>query len=74
VLFNAGNGPLAIAGISLAGGDYALSSSCGSTLASGASCTISVTFLPQSAGARGGIVTISDSAGTQRISLSGVGI
>jgi DNA-binding beta-propeller fold protein YncE len=74
VLFNAGNGPLAIAGISLAGGDYAMSSNCGSTLASGASCTISVTFLPQSAGARAGVVTISGSAGTQRISLSGVGI
>jgi hypothetical protein len=73
VLFNAGNGTLSIAGITLAGGDYLMSGTCGSTLAAGASCTIAVTFLPQGTGARSGVVTITDSAGTQRISLSGVG-
>jgi hypothetical protein len=73
VLFNAGNGTLSIGGIKLSGDDYALSSGCGSTLAAGASCTISITFLPQATGARSGLVTITDSAGTQRISLSGVG-
>jgi len=73
VLFNAGNGALSIGGIKLLGGDYTMSSGCGSTLAAGASCTISVTFLPQATGARSGVVTISDSAGTQRITLSGVG-
>ena len=73
VLFNAGNGLLSIAGISLTGSDYVMSSSCGGTLASGASCTITVTFLPQGTGARSGLVTITDNAGTQRITLSGVG-
>jgi hypothetical protein len=73
VLFNAGNGPLSIASITLTGSDYLMSSSCGSTLASGTSCAITVTFLPQSTGARSGLVTITDNAGTQRISLSGVG-
>jgi hypothetical protein len=73
VLFNAGNGPLSIASISLTGDDYVMSSSCSSPLASGASCTISVTFLPLSADARSGVVTITSSAETQRISLSGVG-
>ena len=73
VLFNAGNGALSIGGIKLVGGDYTMSSSCGTTLAAGASCTISLTFFPQGAGARSGVVTVTDSAGTQRITLSGVG-
>ena len=73
VLFNAGNGLLSIGSISLTGSDYLMSSNCGSTLASGASCTISVTFVPQATGARSGVVTVTDSAGTQRISVSGVG-
>jgi hypothetical protein len=50
-----------------------MSTSCGSALAAGASCTISLTFLPQATGARSGMVTIMDNAGIQRITLSGVG-
>ena len=73
VLFNAGNGLLWIGGISLSGDDFTMRTSCGSTLAAGASCTINVTFLPQATGARSGVVTITDTAGTQRITLSGVG-
>ncbi|HEX9095422.1 MAG TPA: choice-of-anchor D domain-containing protein [Candidatus Dormibacteraeota bacterium] len=73
VLFNAGNGLLSIASIGLTGSDYTMSTNCGSTLAAGASCTITVTFLPQGTGARSGLVTITDNAGTQRITLSGVG-
>ena len=73
VLFNAGSGLLSIGSISQTGSDYLMSSNCGSTLASGASCTISVTFVPQATGARSGVVTVTDSAGTQRISVSGVG-
>ena len=73
VLFNAGNGPLSIGAITLSGSDYLMNSGCGGTLAAGASCTITVTFIPGGTGARSGVVTITDSAGTQRISLSGVG-
>jgi hypothetical protein len=73
VLFNAGNGVLSIGSISLSGGDFTMSTNCGSTLASGASCTISVTFLAQGTGPRSGIVTIIDNAGIQRITLNGVG-
>jgi len=73
VLFNAGNGLLSIGSISVSGDDFTMSTSCGSTLAAGASCTISVTFLPQASGPRSGMVTITDNAGTQRITLSGVG-
>ena len=73
VLFNAGNGPLSITSISLTGGDFVMVNNCGRTLAAGASCTITVRFLPQAPGARSGVVTITDSVGTQRITLSGVG-
>jgi sugar lactone lactonase YvrE len=73
VLFNAGNGLLSIGSISVSGYDFTLTTSCGSTLASGASCTITVSFLPQATGPRSGLVTISDNAGIQRITLSGVG-
>ena len=73
VLFNAGNGLLSIGSIRLNGDDFTMSTTCGGTLAAGASCTISVSFLPQSTGARSGVVTITDNAGTQRITLSGVG-
>jgi hypothetical protein len=73
VLFNAGNGLLSIGSISLSGDDFSMTSNCGSTLAAGASCTISVTFLPQGTGGRAGVVTIADNAGIQRITLSGVG-
>jgi len=73
VLFNAGNGPLSIGSLSLTSPDYAMTTTCGSTLRAGASCTISVTFTPQATGARPGAVIITDAAGTQRISLSGVG-
>ena len=73
VLFNAGNGPLSIGSIKVSGDDFTMSTSCGSTLAAGASCAIRVTFLPQASGARAGTVTVIDSAGTQRVTLSGVG-
>ena len=73
VLFNAGNGPLSIGSIKVSGDDFTMSTSCGSTLAAGASCTIRVTFVPQASGARAGTVTVIDSAGTQRVTLSGVG-
>jgi hypothetical protein len=73
VLFNAGNGPLAIGSVMLTGDDFSMSTNCGRALAAGASCTISVTFLPQAIGGRAGVVTISDTAGAQRITLSGVG-
>ena len=73
VLFNAGNGPLWISSIRLSGDDFTMRTTCGSTLAAAASCTISVSFLPQAIGARSGVVTITDNAGTHRITLSGVG-
>jgi hypothetical protein len=73
VLFNSGNGALSITNISLSGDDFQMSTNCGITLGPGASCRITVTFVPRATGARSGAVTIIDSAGAQRFTLSGVG-
>jgi hypothetical protein len=52
------------------------STTCGSTLASGASCTVSLTFTPGQVGPRAAVLTITDdSAGSpQSIVMSGVGL
>ena len=73
VLFNAGNGLLSIDSITVTGADYSMSTTCGSALGAGASCRITVTFQPQATGPRSGLVTVVDSSGTQRFTLSGVG-
>jgi sugar lactone lactonase YvrE len=73
-LTNSGNAPLTIASIA-ASGDFALTHNCGTGVAAGANCTISVTFTPTAAGTRTGTVTITDNAGNspQTVSLSGGG-
>ena len=59
-----------------ASGDFADPTSCGASLAAGASCTISVTFTPTATGSRTGTLTITDSASNspQTVSLSGTGV
>jgi len=73
-LTNIGNAPLNITGIS-ASGDFAQTNTCGTSLAIGASCQISVTFAPSAVGNRTGSITIAQSGGgsPQSIALSGVG-
>jgi hypothetical protein len=82
-LSNSGTGPLSIAGIAYGGtnaGDFSTSSNtCGTSLAAGSSCTISVTFKPGAPGSRSGTLTVTDNAGnvansTQSVALSGTGI
>jgi N-acetyl-anhydromuramyl-L-alanine amidase AmpD len=57
-------------------GDFAQSATtCGSTLASGASCTASITFTPTAKNSRTAVLNVADSAVTspQTVSLSGTG-
>ncbi len=56
-------------------GNYAQTNTCGTSLAAGAKCTISVTFTPQSSGTLTGVVTITDNAtnSPQKINLTGTG-
>ncbi|MBV9607970.1 MAG: choice-of-anchor D domain-containing protein, partial [Acidobacteria bacterium] len=74
-LTNSGTGPLSISALSTTG-DYSQSSTCGSSVASGASCTINVTFTPTALGARPGTLTIADNApgNPHTVALSGNGV
>ncbi|HXJ41460.1 MAG TPA: choice-of-anchor D domain-containing protein, partial [Bryobacteraceae bacterium] len=45
-------------------GDFSQTNTCGSNLAPGANCTISVTFSPTGTGLRTGVVTITSGGGT----------
>jgi hypothetical protein len=56
-------------------GVFAQTNDCHSSLAAGASCTISVTFTPNAATRQTGMLTITDNAhgSTQMVPVSGVG-
>src|SRR5215470_17873822 len=73
-LTNTGSADLKIASVSASGG-YSQKNNC-SVLASAASCTISVTFVPGTIGQINGAITISDNAPSspQVVSLSGKGL
>jgi hypothetical protein len=78
-LTNTGSVTLNISGIGLTGGnpgDFAQTSTCGSTVLAGASCAIKVTFTPSAKGPRHAVVSISDDGGgsPQQISLTGTGM
>ena len=68
---------LAIQGIVATPSDYATTTTCGTSLAAGSSCTVSVVFTPTAAGNRPGTLTISDNAAADSqtvVALSGGGI
>jgi hypothetical protein len=73
-LTNTGTAELKISKIG-ASDQFGMTSTCGSTVATGAKCTISVTFSPKSKGLKPGTVTIDDSASSKPmvIELSGTG-
>ena len=57
-------------------GDFKISAmTCGTSLAPSTECTVAIVFTPGTSGARGGVLTVSDSAGngTQTLVLTGVG-
>ncbi|HEY8056572.1 MAG TPA: choice-of-anchor D domain-containing protein [Terriglobales bacterium] len=77
-LTNSGGSALTLGGITLGGasaGDYSQTNSCGTSLAAGAQCTISVSFTPAASGDRSANLEISDNAavGTATVSLDGSG-
>jgi dienelactone hydrolase len=78
-LTNTGPVPLNIAGISLGGtnpNDFGETNNCNSTLASGAHCTVNVSFTPGQVGPRSASLSISDSAvgSPQSVALTGSGL
>ncbi|GHO46805.1 choice-of-anchor D domain-containing protein [Ktedonospora formicarum] len=78
-LSNTGASALGISNISISGtnaSDFAQTNTCGSSLASGGSCTITVSFHPPATGSRSASLNIATSAsGTPySIPLSGIGV
>jgi hypothetical protein len=73
-LKNTGKALLSITSI-VTSGDFASTTTCGTSLSAGSSCTISVTFKPTATGTRTGAVTITDNAAgsPHTVSLTGTG-
>src|SRR5204863_8523643 len=76
-LTNTGHATLTFSGSFAISGDFHFAGlgTCGSSVAAGASCTISVKFTPTATGTRTGTVTLNDNAPNtpQRVPLSGTG-
>jgi hypothetical protein len=55
-------------------GDFSIAAStCSATLAAQTACSLSINFTPTASGPRTGVLTVTDSAGTQTAQLSGTG-
>jgi hypothetical protein len=74
-LTNTGTQTLAVSSIAVSG-DFSQTNTCGTSVATGASCAIGVAFTPTAAGSRAGAVTITDNASgsPQLITLTGTGV
>ncbi len=77
-LTNSGGTALTVTSLTLTGtnaGDFAQTSTCGSSVAAGANCTIAVLFTPSASGALTAALSIADNAtgSPQTVSLSGTG-
>jgi hypothetical protein len=57
-----------------ASGDFAETNNCGTSIAAGGSCTVSVTFKPTATGTRTGTLTVNAGGTTNTVSLTGTGI
>lgn len=76
---NLGSTSLTINGITLSGAnasDFSQTNTCGSGLAGGATCTVTINFTPTAVGARAATLNVNDSdpGGPQTVSLTGTGI
>ncbi|HKW33377.1 MAG TPA: choice-of-anchor D domain-containing protein, partial [Candidatus Acidoferrum sp.] len=81
MLSNTGNATLTFSGSGIAitgtnSGDFSETNTCGSSVAAGANCTISITFKPTATGARNASLSVTDNASgsPQSISLTGTGV
>ncbi len=71
-LTNSGTAALSPVNIA-ASANFAETNTCGSSVAPGKNCTISITFTPTAPGKLTGAITITDPVGTQTITLQGTG-
>ena len=76
VLTNAGDRPLAVGSMTVAGAsgrDFVQTNTCGSSLAAGASCTIEIRFTPRAMGTRTAVINVPRS-GNLPLKVQGTGI
>jgi hypothetical protein len=71
---NTGNATATLSGITITG-DFSQTNTCGTSIAAGTSCTVSVTFKPTASGTRTGNLTVAGNAsnGTSTVALTGTG-
>jgi parallel beta-helix repeat protein len=71
---NTGNAAASVSGVATTG-DFSQTNTCGSSIAAGASCTVSVTFKPTVSGTRTGTLTVSGNASNNplTVALTGTG-
>jgi hypothetical protein len=71
---NTSNAAISLQTPILAGADFTLAANtCGASLGPSTGCTVAIAFTPKASGVRNGTLTLTDAAGTQTASLSGVG-
>jgi hypothetical protein len=70
---NTGGQPAALTGETLSGDFHMAADTCTSSLAAGASCTVSIVFNPSASGSRTGSLTVAGALGLQTAPLSGTG-
>src|SRR5579863_3243808 len=69
---SSGTGPLQVTNITVTG-PFSRTDTCTGSIAPAASCSVSLVFSPTTVGSASGLLTITDNAGTQTVSLSGSG-
>jgi len=72
-LTNTGTSSFTLSSISISG-NFARTTTCGSSLGAGASCSISVTFTPTATGTRTGTVSFTAGSSAKTVSLTGTGV
>jgi hypothetical protein len=77
-LSNKGSVAVSITNVAIVGvnaGDFSQTNTCGTTVASGASCFIKIKFKPTATGARSAALSVSDNGGgsPQKVGLTGTG-
>jgi hypothetical protein len=73
-LTNTGSSAITVSSVATSTGDFGSVSSCGSTVAAGSSCSISISFDPTQAGSRTGVLTVTASTGApSTVALTGTG-
>jgi hypothetical protein len=71
---NTGGSSLSITSVVVTAPFVRVGESCGATLAANTGCAVTVDFVPKSAGAASGTLTVTDSVGVQTATLSGTGV